>query len=94
MNRLLICSLFMLSQTILFAGQSASKSDQFPPPVTQVPGSEEVKKESPEEVLGSFTRGDQTDIFAIPVDDDQFEQDEEIRYFEEESKKNKEASKK
>lgn len=40
-------------------------------------------------VLQSFTEGDQTDIYAIPFDDDQLGQEEEFEMLENEGKKDK-----
>ena len=44
------------------------------------------KTENQDEIIIGFTKGDQTDIFAIPLDDDQLGQEEELDLFEKESK--------
>lgn len=45
------------------------------------------QKETENQILQSFTRGDQTDIYAIPLDDDQLEQQQELDSLESKSQK-------
>lgn len=59
-------------------------ADQAKNSTSQAPNSS--KTQNPDEVIIGFTKGDQTDIFAIPLDDDQLEQQEELDTFEAESK--------
>lgn len=68
----LICITFSLA---LSADDKAKNSNNQPA----------NKTENQDEIIIGFTKGDQTDIFAIPLDDDQLGQDEELNEFEKES---------
>jgi hypothetical protein len=53
----------------------------------------QLSSADPDEVILDFTRGDQTDIYAIPLDEDQLDQQEELDNFIKESKNSNKKAK-
>jgi hypothetical protein len=84
MKKTLLIAFCMAFSFVSYAEDKAKNSPSQTP----------AKGENQDEVIIGFTQGDQTDIFAIPLDDDQLGQEEELNYFEKESKEYLEKNKK
>lgn len=86
MKKIIFLNVAVFATLALFTGSckgpDAPKSPEFNPTAEQ--------KKDKDRVLESFTTGDQTDIYTIPLDEDQLSDERLLQYFDKESKEYKE----